>query len=162
MFSKQLQSALLAAASAALICGAHAAAAQVRQSAPPVRQSALDPCKLLTPDQIDGATSLNFGQGTPIIAGKSCQWISPSPKHGITTVDFWPADSWAKMKAQWAPSSQAVSGVGDDAFYYSVGTYGALAVKNGNSLFVLKVYGIAPDKQAAILKTLANDAIAKL
>ena len=159
MFSNQSQRALFAVASAVLICGASAVAAQ--QTAP-ARPSALDPCKLLTPDQIDGATTLNFGQGTPIMAGKSCQWISPAPKHGITTIDFFPVDSWAKMKAQWASSSQTVSGVGDEAFYYSIGTYGALAVKNGNSLFVLKVYGIASDKQVAILKTLANDAIAKL
>ena len=160
MFSLQSQSALLAVASAALICAAHAASGQ--QSPPPVRQSALDPCTLLTAQQINAATGLAFAAGTPIIAGKSCQWISPSPKRGITTVDFFPADSWSKMKAQWASVSQAVSGVGDDAFYFNVGTYGAFAIKKGNSVFTLKVYGIPQDKQVALLKTLASEAIANL
>lgn len=153
MFAKQSQGVIVAIASSVLIFGARAEAAE---------RFAPDPCKLLTPAQINAVTGLAFAAGTPIIAGKSCQWISPSPKHGITTVDFFPADSWSKMKAQWASVSQAVSGVGDDAFYFNVGTYGAFAIKKGDAVFTLKVYGIPQEKQMAILKTLANDAIANL
>ena len=157
MFSKQSRSAFFAVASVLLICGANAAAAQ-SAVAP---RSAMDPCKLLTPDQINGATGFTVAAGTPIIAGKSCQWMS-SPKRGITTIDFFPVDSWTKMKAQWASNSQAVSGVGDDAFYFSAGTYGAFAIKKGNAVFTLKVYGIPQEKQMALLKTLAGEAIANL
>jgi hypothetical protein len=121
-----------------------------------------DPCTLLTPVQINSVAGLAVAAGKPIIAGKSCQWIAPAPKHGVTTLDFWPAESWAKMKANWAAASQTVSGAGDEAFYVNAGTYGALSVKKGTAVFILKVYGIAPDKQVAILKTLANDVIANL
>jgi hypothetical protein len=122
-----------------------------------------DPCKVLTPGQINSATGFAVGAGTPIVAGKSCQWISPEPKRGIATVNFWPADSWAKMTNPIAVSNEtSVSGVGDGAYYLNAGTYGALSVKKGSAVFVLKVYNVPPDKQQAVLKALANAVIANL
>ncbi len=161
MLSNQLRSAIVAVACALLPCGASAQTPRSARSAP---TTAPDPCTLLTPDQINGATGFNFGAGTAIIAGKSCQWISPSPKHGIATIDFFPGESWDKMKAPLAGLTKtSVSGVGDGAFYTVVGTFSTLTVKTGNAVFNMKVYGIADHaKQEAIEKTLALDVISKL
>ena len=160
MLSNQLRSAIVAVA-CALIPLPGGASAQTARSAP---TTAPDPCTLLTPDQINGATGFNVGAGTAIIAGKSCQWISPSPKHGIATIDFFPGESWDKMKAPLAGFTKtSVSGVGDGAFYTVVGTFSTLTVKKGNAVFNMKVYGIADHaKQEAIEKTLALDVVGKL
>jgi hypothetical protein len=155
MTSNQSRGAIVAVVCALVVCGARAEAAE---------PFVPDPCTLLTVDQLNSATGFAFAAGTPIIAGKSCQWISPSPKHGIVTVDFYPGESWDKMKAPLAGFTKtSVSGVGDDAFYTVVGTFTTLSVKKGNAVFNMKVYGIADHaKQEAAEKALALNVTAKL
>jgi hypothetical protein len=69
------------------------------------------------------------------------------------------------MKAAKSPMivNTAISGVGDDAYYKTLGVTSTLTVKKGNTVFVVRVYGITdPSKQREIEKTLATDVAARL
>lgn len=56
-----------------------------------------------------------------------------------------------------------VSGLGDDAFYTLIGPFGSLSVKKGDTVFIVRIYGIPDtDKQLAIDKSLAHEVIARM
>lgn len=113
------------------------------------------PCALLTPDEVSAALGAKVGAPQPI-ATTGCQWVVPNP-HMFVTVSIWPPDGFEQMKAPFPNTTKsAVSGIGDDAISATMAGFTSLSVKKGNTVFIVKVYGV-PDqaKQATIEKTLA-------
>jgi len=155
MSSKQSRSAIVAIACALVASSAHNA---VAQSAP------IDPCTLLTADQVKAVLGVEIAVGPP--PGKSsCMWKSTGAKVQMVTVSLQPSTtSWEHLKTV-LPSIPAnpVSGVGDDAFYQNFGTFAPLAVKKGGTIFIVKIYGVAAaDKQVEYEKALALDVLKHL
>jgi len=72
--------------------------------------------------------------------------------------------SWTKMKTPLPGIPKpAVGGIGDDAFYALVGPYATLSVKKGNTVFIVRVYGVPGQaKQESIEKALAKDVLARV
>jgi hypothetical protein len=152
MSSKQSRSAIVAIACALVASSAHNAVA---------RPAAIDPCTLLTADQVKAVLGVEIAVGPP--PGKSsCMWKSTGTKVQMVTVSLQaPGTSWEHMKTVLPTVPiKPLSGVGDDAFYQSFGTFVPLAVKKGGTIFIVKIYGVAaPDKQEAYEKALALDVI---
>lgn len=122
-----------------------------------------DPCSLLTTAQVSGAIGGAAQPGQPINK-TGCSWSSTTPK-AMVTISFDNLGTYATMKAGRSPvvTKTPVSGVGDDAFYSTMGPTTTLTVKKGDTYFVVRVYGF-PDqaKQREIEKTLGAEAAAKM
>ncbi len=121
-------------------------------------------CELLTPAQVTAALGGSFGSGQPI-GTTGCSWQSEKP-HLVVTVSLFPLKDWDRMKAGGALPGTIIapaSGLGDDAFYATLGQYTGLYVRKGQSGLLFKIYGVADKaKQMSAEKTLAQDALAKL
>jgi hypothetical protein len=119
-----------------------------------------EPCKMLTQTEVSAATGVSVGAGQSL--GGTCSW-SGTPK---VIVSLWyPGPAlWAGIQHPNPPVSQTpASGVGDAAFYNTLGAFTSLGVQKGSTVFVVKIYGIAdPSKQMAIEKALAANVIAKM
>ncbi len=155
MSSKQSRAAIVAIACALVASSAHNAVA---------RSAQIDPCTLLTADQVKAVLGVDIAVGPP--PGKSsCLWKSTGTKVQMVTVSLQPSTtSWEHLKTV-LPSIPAnpVSGVGDDAFYQNFGTFAPLAVKKGGTIFIVKIYGVAAaDKQVEYEKALALDVLKHL
>lgn len=131
---------------------------------PPARaggSAQTDPCSVLTADQVKTALGVEVAPGVPI-SKSSCQWKAKTGR-GLATVMLQSGDSWAKMKAMPLAPPKPVSGVGDDAFIETFGKFSSLGVKKGNTVFIVKVYGVDDvAKQEAIETALAKHVAAKL
>ncbi|HEY3935763.1 MAG TPA: hypothetical protein VGL65_14210 [Gemmatimonadales bacterium] len=150
----QNASVIMAALGSALILCAPRSA---RASAP------VDPCMLLTTAQVSSAIGGTAQAGQPIYT-TGCSWSSESPK-AMVTIALESDSMYMAMKAAKSPMivNTAISGVGDDAYYKTLGVTSTLTVKKGNTVFVVRVYGITdPSKQREIEKTLATDVAARL
>ena len=155
------------------------AAVSLASAAPPE-----DSCKLLTQAQMTAALGVPMGAGSHVPPPflKTCTW-SPVGGAGqnvkFVTFSYQPADSFADtkrlaqqteaaMKTQGdkdaAPMANAsASGIGDDAFYTTMGGYTGLLVKKGNTAFKVAIYATLPEEKIkAMEKTLALDALSKL
>ncbi|HKW66007.1 MAG TPA: hypothetical protein VJP04_01880 [Terriglobales bacterium] len=142
-----------------------------------------DACSLLTQDQVSTAIGEKIGTGTHVTPTyvKTCTWSVPGgAAKGVksVTLSLQPGNSFASAKmfmeqaktmaknekgaAQF--SNTSVSGIGDDAFYTSMGAgYTGLLVKKGDVVFKVAIYGDLPnEKKKAIEKTLALQALSKL
>jgi hypothetical protein len=155
MSSKQSRSAIVAIACALVASSAHNAVA---------RPAAIDPCTLLTADQVKAVFGVDIAAGSAI-SKTSCMWKSTGTKVQMATVSLQPpTTSWEHMKVV-LPTAQIkpLSGVGDDAFYTNLGAFAPLAVKKGGTIFLVKIYG-APtvDKQEEYEKALALDVVKHL
>ena len=157
MRSKQLRGAIVAIACALLMYGA-----RTGQAAP--ASTAIDPCTLLTADQVKAVFGVDIAAGSPI-SKVACMWKSTGKKVQMATVSLEPpASSWQHLKTV-LPTAQTktLSGVGDDAFYTLLGAFAPLAVKKGSTIFIVKIYGVAdPDKQQEYEKALALDVVKHL
>ena len=155
MSSKQSRSAIVAIACALVASSAHNAVAQ---------SASIDPCTLLTADQVKAVLGVEIVAGPP--PGKSsCMWKSTGTKVQMVTVSLQPSGtSWEHLKGVWSTGpTKPLSGVGDDAFYAIVGTFAPLAVKKGGAIFIVKIYGVAAtDKQVEYEKALALDVVKHL
>jgi hypothetical protein len=143
-----------------------------------------DACSLLTQAQVSAALGVSLGAGSHVTPTylKTCTW---APSGGATTdvkyltLSLWPADSYeagkklmeqakTKMAATGEDASQfantSVSGVGDDAYYTTIGGNStSLMVKKGNVAFKVAIYGGLPiEKKETVEKTLALQVISKL
>lgn len=131
---------------------------------PPARaggSAQTDPCSVLTADQVKAALGVEVAPGAPI-SKNACQWKAKTGR-GLATVTLQSGASWAKMKAMPLAPPKPVSGVGDDAFIETFGTFSSLGVKKGNTVFIVKVYGVDDvAKQEAIETALAKNVAAKL
>jgi hypothetical protein len=125
--------------------------------------SPVDPCSLLTTAQVSSAIGGAAQAGKPIYT-TGCSWSSTSPK-AMVTISFDNLGTYASLKDANSPMivKTTISGVGDDAFFKSLGAWTTLTVKKGDAYFVVRVYGFPdPAKQKEIEKTLATEAAAKL
>ena len=127
-------------------------------------------CAAITQAQVAAATGANVGAGSNIVVPTSCQWAGQGkivtlvirrPLAGKS-----PVDQFNDGKARKLPgiTTEAVSGVGDDAFYiYYATTIRAvgLVVKKGTSAFEVRVYGFDLDKAKPVAMTLAQNAAGK-
>jgi hypothetical protein len=135
----------------AAILGARSAAAQT------------PPCSLLTSAQVTAAVGVSVGAAQPI-ADTGCQWSAP---HMLVTVSLWDGNKWDKMKSPVPGMNRMdVSGLGDDAFYTTLGPasgkqIATLSVKKGNTAYLIKVYGPSVSEQMSMEKTLAGNVLAK-
>jgi hypothetical protein len=122
------------------------------------------PCSLLTSAQVTAAVGVSVGAAQPI-AGTGCSWTAP---HMIVTVSLWDGSKWNQMKTP-APGMNrtAVSGLGDDAFYTTIGPgsgkqFVTLSVKKGGTAYLIKVYGPPVTDQMSMEKALAGNVLSKL
>ena len=122
------------------------------------------PCSLLTSAQITAAVGVSVGAAQPI-ANTGCSWTAP---HMIVSLSLWDGSKWDKMKTP-APGMNrtSVSGLGDDAFYTTMGPasgkqMATLSVKKGGTAYLIKVYGPDVAQQMSMEKTLAGSVLASL
>ena len=156
MRSKQIapRGAIVAIACALVASSAHTAVA---------RPAAIDPCTLLTADQVKAVFGVDVAAGSPI-SKSSCMWKAKTGRQTTTVSLQPPGTSWDHMKVVLPTATiKALSGVGDDAFYTDLGAYFPLAVKKGETIFIVKIYGVdATDKQKEYEKALALDVVKHL
>jgi len=155
-------------------------ATRAAYAAPPA-----DACALLTQAQVNAVLAVSVGAGShmPPTYLKTCTW---SPAGGPTnlvkylTLSLQSADGFETAKnvaSQMATAmkekkdkdanqiaSGSAGGIGDDAYYASMGGgYTALMVKKGNVAFKVAIYGgLAMEKKKAMEKSLAQEVLAKL
>lgn len=117
-----------------------------------------DACKLLTPAQVGAALGARTGAGQAI-GSTGCQWSAQSAR---VTLVLYDASGWQTMNQPLPGVSRTtLGGVGDDAVYSTVGSLTTLSVKKGDSVFVVRVYGVHPQaNQMAVERSLAQDALA--
>lgn len=122
------------------------------------------PCSLLTSAQVTAAVGVTVGEAQPI-ANTGCQWSAP---HMLVTVSLWDGNKWDKMKTPVPGMNRTpVSGLGDDAFYTTMGSastkqFATLSIKKGSTAYLIKVYGPSLSEQMSMEKTLAGNVLAKL
>jgi hypothetical protein len=127
-------------------------------------QSAGVPCSLLTSAQVTAAVGVSVGAAQPI-ANTGCSWTAP---HMIVTLSLWDGSKWDQMKTPVPGMNRtAVSGLGDDAFYTTMGPasgkqMATLSVKKGSAAYLIKVYGPNVTDQMSMEKTLAGNVLAGL
>lgn len=122
------------------------------------------PCSLLTSAQVTAAVGVSVGAAQPI-ANTGCQWSAP---HMLVTVSLWDGNTWDKMKTPVPGMNRTpVSGLGDDAFYTTMGPasgkqFATLSIKKGSTAYLIKVYGPSVTEQMSMEKTLAGNVLAHL
>src|SRR5438045_6896175 len=110
-----------------------------------------DACALLTTAQVSSATTVEFGAGiyvTPTFK-KTCTWTikkRAGETARIVTLYLQGVDAHEAGKKQMVGAVNVipVSGVGDDAYYLSIGPQVYLFVKKGSAAFKMSVYGDIP------------------
>ena len=111
---------------------------------------AADPCALLTPTQISAVVKATVGKGDPI-GTTGCQWMSPPVGDNGSvraTLVLYDGGDFATMKTPLPGVTRTPApGVGDDAFYSTVGTLTTLTVKRGATAFVVRLYGVDGQQQ---------------
>lgn len=145
-----------------LVCVA--CASRAAYAAPPT-----DACSLLTPAQVGSVLGISVSSGGPLSPNMKaiCGWPAPGgaepPKRVMVNIANVRVFAGAKMGL--AGKDEVItplSGVGDEAFYDTVGMGTALFVRKGNFAFSVRVYGFPPDQIKAKEKVLAQDVLAKL
>jgi hypothetical protein len=129
-------------------------------SAPVSAQTNPDPCALLTQAEVSAATGASVAAGHAL--GETCNWTG-TPR--IIVSLWYPGPTmWQAIEHPNAMVKQAPApGLGDAAFYNTLGGFATLGVKKGTTTFVVKVYGIADQsKQMSIEKSLAAQVLAKM
>ena len=146
---------------AGVVCGLTAVGPR-----PAAAQLPADPCAVLTPAQVSGILGGTVAKGDPI-GSTGCAWataVQENIPYLRATLSFLDGSAFAGMKTP-APGVKqtAASGIGDDAFYATVGSLTTLSVKKGTVVFVVRIYGVHDQAaQMKMEKALALDVIAKL
>ena len=136
----------------------------VLTAAPADAQSVRDACTLVTQAQVTSAVGARVDIGQPI--GKTgCQW-STDPKaktgHMMITLSIWDENKWFSKKSTPGIPMKPVSGIGDDAYFATLGDLTSLFVKKGKSTLDIRVYGLHDTaKQEEIERSVAKDALAR-
>lgn len=160
----------------ATYCFCFSAASPTSNAAPPS-----DACSLLTKAQISAVVGVPVGDGSSVAGySKMCTW---KPAGGqaegfqMVTLNLESATSYqaaksmlqavvnspANQSAQKSITMTAVSGLGDDAMFSSVGGYSKLIVKKGDTVFQIVVYSNAPiERKRDLEKALAAKALSGL
>ena len=151
------------------------AASQTSNAAPPS-----DACSLLTKAQISAVVGVPVGDGSSVAGySKMCTWKPSGQAEGfqMVTLNLESAESYqaaksmlqtvvnspANQSAQKSITMTAVSGLGDDALFSSVGGYSKLIVKKGDTVFQIVVYSAATiEKKRDLEKALAAKVLSGL
>lgn len=153
MTSNRARHFIIACICASAVLGSRTAAAQ-----------SAGPCSLLTAAQVTAAVGVSVGAAQPI-ANTGCSWSAP---HIIVTVSLWDGSKWNQMKTTLPGMNRTpVSGLGDDAFYTTMGSasskqFATLSIKKGGTAYLIKVYGPAVADQMSMEKTLAGNVLKNL
>jgi hypothetical protein len=129
-------------------------------------QAPKPPCTFLTAAQVGGEVGTAMGAGEPT-GSNGCQWIAVAQMGSSiprATLVFYGADAWSGMTANFPRVTKTtVTGLGDAAVYATTGNLTTLSVKKGNTVFVVRIYGIdGAEKQMAMEKALAEQVLGKL
>jgi hypothetical protein len=127
-------------------------------------QNPTDPCAQVTAAQVSSALGETVGPGRTG-PPSTCTWVADKPTHQIVTLMFSPPGDWSSRKTRQMPgiTKAPVSGVGDDAIAETLGNLTTLFVKKGNTVFMVRVYGVSdPAKQLTIEKPIAQAVAAKI
>ena len=130
-----------------IVCSAVVVAASLSHAAAGDALAApADACALLSTAQVGAALGVLVNAGKSTLPG-SCQWEQPG-KAGASllklSLNFANKDRWklAASAPQPGVTITPVSGLGDDAFYYSRGNQlTTLSVKKGDTVVVIRVWG---------------------
>jgi hypothetical protein len=128
-----------------------------------------DACSLLTPAQVGAALGVSVGAGTYVTPTfkKTCTWNATTDGGGSVTLNLQPANQFegGKKLASYSKSvsTNLISGIGDEAYYFGTDKLVSLIVKKGSVAFKVAVYAhVAIEKQQAVEKALALQVISKL
>ena len=129
-----------------------------------------DACSLLTQTQMSAALGVSVGAGSHVTPTflKTCTWdAAGGSAKGVkyVTLMLEGVDAYEAGKTVRARTIviTPVSGVGDGAYYLSLGRNTGLIVKKGNVAFKVAVYGEAPlEQKKAMERVLALQALPKL
>jgi hypothetical protein len=148
---------------AALIAGA--AMTGAADAAPPSG----DACSLLTTAQVSAALGVPVGDGTYITPTfkKTCTWTATMNGGGTVTLNLQSIDQYdgGRKLASYGKSVSftSITGIGDDAYYFSTDKLVGLIAKKGDTAFKIAVYAHLPiERQQAVEKALALQVIALL
>jgi hypothetical protein len=144
-----------------------AAAVAAAQAAPPG-----DACALLTPGQVSAVAGVAFGPGTYVTPTfkATCTWNATGnvkqDDAKIITLMLEGADAFQageqKVQSSTLPGGSA-GGIGDDAYFVTMGHFASLFVRKGNVAFKVTVYGQLPvEKMQAMENALAQQVVARL
>lgn len=132
---------------------------------PAYAQSARDPCALVSQAQVTSAAGAKVATGQPI-GTTGCSWSStddPKSKAGrvVITLSIW-AEKWFSKKSTPGITMKPVSGIGDDAYFATLGDLTSLFVKKGKSTLQVRVYGLHDTtRQEEIESSVAKAALAR-
>jgi hypothetical protein len=138
-----------------------------------------DACKLVTQAQVSAAIGAAVDAGTHVTPTflKTCTWATSAGSGSAikyVTLHVQSADSYdagkkiMQMQAMQAKAGEAsvtaVSGVGDDAYFLTLGTVTtSINGKKGATAFKVEIYGnVAAGKKHAMEKALAVEVVSKL
>lgn len=132
-------------------------------SPPAYAQSVRNACAVVTQEQVTSAAGAAVGAGQPI-AATGCSW-STDPKASagrmMITLSIW-GEKWFTKSSLPGVQRKDVGGIGDDAYFATLGDMTSLFVKKGKSTLQVRVYGIHDvAKQEAIERSIAKDALAR-
>jgi hypothetical protein len=105
----------------------------------------VDACTLLVPSEASTAIEVSVTQGHHITEStkSACSWSdagSADPDHRRVTLSIEPPSVFASMKSSPRLKTEAVSGIGDEAYYiYPSGAGPILAVRKGGVAFQIKI-----------------------
>jgi hypothetical protein len=127
-------------------------------------------CAMVSQDQMSKIFGVQVAAGeNPANFTRTCTWnvaAGPAPRLKSITLFLQSADQFETAKQMQQASKfdvESVSGVGDDAYYSSVGNVTSLIVKKGNVAFKIGMYGEFPlDKKKAMSKAMAVQVLSKL
>ena len=137
--------------------------------APIASASTDDACSVVTQAQVSGALGVPMSPGayvTPTFK-RTCTWKPTSAgKIKAVTLFLQPADAFEKAKAiAVSPSAKldTVGGLGEGAYYVTMGDQVGLMVKKGGVAFKVAVYATTTvDEKKALEKALAAEVASKL
>jgi hypothetical protein len=123
-----------------------------------------DACALLTAEQVREALGAKMGAGKYVSPGftKTCTWTAPGV---IVTLMLQNAEAFKAGKAAPVPSVVTpANGLGDDAYYLTVGNISGLIVKKETAAFKVTIYSssLPMETKQKIEKTLAQQVLSKL
>lgn len=123
-----------------------------------------DACALLTPEQVGEAVGAKMGPGKYVSPEftKTCTWTAPGL---IVTLMLQTEAQYQAGKKAPAPSEvTSVPGLGDEAYYLTVGNLVGLGVKIGTTALKVTVYksSLSTEMRQQMEKTLAQQVLTKL
>jgi hypothetical protein len=141
-----------------------------------------DACPLLTQAEVSAVVGVQVGAGSHITPTylESCVWTPPggaTAQFSSVLLALESAAAWDSAKAVLAavansPGNKAkksaitmtpASGIGDEAYFSSVGSYTKLIVKKGDVAFQIEISSNAPiEKKRDMEKALASKVLSKL